>query len=377
MTRLRSFLNRRSTAIGAAYVVLGFVIVLILIAGTGGDVGLALSGWFEGAFGNGFNLVQTLAYATPLTLVAVGVGVALRANVVTVGAEGQMVVGAIFSTVAAFAVGPHVPLLVGLVIGALAGALGGALWSLLPALARVRWGVNEILFTLLANYIASYLLTFLLRTALRDPGKVVASQSKLLPDSFDIPLLPVQGQLHWGTALVLVLVVAAVIWNRSRGAFLIEVYGQRPILAARLGLTPTRAVVSTMLVSGVTAGLAGWMQLAGVAGRLGPGVSAGIGFAGLAVAVLGRGNPIGILIAAILYSSLTTGANGVQVATGTTPASIGTVTQGVLLLAAGLALASGRFRQTLLSRRSRAASGDDEDPRPAAAAVTREVEATP
>jgi simple sugar transport system permease protein len=351
MTRLRDILNRRSTAIGAAYIVLGFVIVLVLVAGTGGDVGLALSGWFQGAFGNGFNLVQTLSYATPLTLVAVGVAVALRANVVTVGAEGQMIVGAIFSTVAAFALGGHVPLVVGLIVGALAGALGGALWSLLPALARVRWGVNEILFTLLANYIAGYLLTFLLRTALRDPGKVTASQSAELPTSFVIPLLPVPGQLHLGAVLVLVVIVAAVAWNRTRGAFLIEVYGQRPILAARLGLTPTRAVVSTMLVSGVAAGLAGWMQLAGVVGRLTPGVSAGIGFAGLAVAVLGRGNPIGILVAAILYSSLTTGANGVQITTGTTPASIGTVTQGVLLLAAGLALASGRFRSALIKRR--------------------------
>jgi simple sugar transport system permease protein len=153
--------------------------------------------------------------------------------------------------------------------------------------------------------------------------------------------------------LVLVVLAAGIWWNRTRGAFLIEVYGQRPILAARLGLTPTRAVVSTMLVSGVAAGLAGWMQLAGVAGRLGLGVSAGIGFAGLAVAVLGRGNPIGIVIAAILYSSLTTGANGVQVATGATPASIGTVTQGVLLLAAGLALASGRFRSALIRRRAK------------------------
>ena len=115
------------------------------------------------------------------------------------------------------------------------------------------------------------------------------------------------------------------------------------MLASRLGLTPTRAVLSTMLVSGAAAGLAGWMQVAGVTQRLEPDISGGIGFAGLAVAVLGRGNPIGILVAAIVYSSLGTGASGVQIATGTVPSSIGTITQGVLLLAAALVLAAPRI----------------------------------
>lgn len=347
MSRLLGVLNRRSTFIGAGYVVLGFVVVLALVVGTGGDVGVALNGWFQGAFGNGYDFAQTLAYATPLTLVALGVAAALRANIVTVGAEGQMVIGAIFTTVAAFALGNAVPPALGLPLGAIAAALGGTLWSLLAALARVRWGVNEILFTLLANYIASDLLLLLLRTVLKDPAKVAAPQSAELPASFDLPLLPVPGQLHWGALLVLVLVAAFAVWGRGRSAFLIDVYGQRPVLAARLGLTSTRAVVSTMAISGATAGLAGWMQLAGVDGRLDPSVSAGIGFAGLAVAVLGRGNPFGIVVAAILYSSLKTGADGLQLLTQSTPASIGTVTQGVLLLAAGLALAARRFQSPM------------------------------
>ncbi|MCU1530319.1 MAG: hypothetical protein JWP75_4082 [Frondihabitans sp.] len=339
MTSLKDSLARLSPFAGLGYIVLGFVVVLILVAGTGGNIGLALSGWFQGAFGNGFNLVQTLSYATPLALVAIGVAAALRANVVTVGAEGQMVVGAICATVVAFWLGPQAPLWLGLVAGALAGCVGGMVWALLPALAKVRWGANEILFTLLTNYVASNLLTFLLRTVLRDRTQVAAPQSAELPTTSQIPLLPVPGQLHWGAVVVLVILVGSFWWMRSRGAFLVEVYGQRPVLAARLGLTPTRAVLSTMLVSGAAAGLAGWMQLAGVNDRLVPSVSGGIGFAGLAVAVLGRGNPFGILAAAIVYSSLTTGADGVQLATGNTPASIGTVTQGVLLLAAGLALA--------------------------------------
>jgi len=108
-----------------------------------------------------------------------------------------------------------------------------------------------------------------------------------------------------------------------------------------------------MLVSGAAAGLAGWMQVAGVTQRLEPDVSGGIGFAGLAIAVLGRGNPIGIAIASVLYASLGTGASGVQIATGTTPASIGTVSQGVLLLCAALALGATRFNRRRAAIRNR------------------------
>src|ERR1019366_2397168 len=300
------FLSRhRGFAVAAGYVVLGFVVVIVLVAATGGDIGVALGGWFQGAFGSGFSLVQTISNATPLALVALGVAVALRAGVITVGAEGQMVLGAIFATVVAFWVGDSVPLWIGLVPGALAGTLGGALWALLPALGRIRWGVNEVLFTLLANYLATYLLNFLLRTSLRDRGSQTSPQSAVLPASSQLPQLPLPGQLHIG-----VILVVATWWRSTRSAFLIDVFGQRPVLAARLGLTPARAVLATMLVSGATAGLAGWMQVAGVTQRLEPDVSGGIGFAGLAVAVLGRGNPIGIAVASVLYASLGTGASG-------------------------------------------------------------------
>jgi ABC-type uncharacterized transport system permease subunit len=327
------------------YVLAAVGIVGLLVVGTGGDLAVALGGWFRGAFGTGYNTVQTLSYATPLVLVAIGVAAALKAGVITVGAEGQMLVGATTATVVALWLGPAVPLWLGLPIGALAGMLGGAAWAYLPGLGRVRWGVNEVLCTLLGNYLAIYLLNYLLRTVLRNPAGSATPQSAPLPDGFLLPQLPLPARLHIGAILVVVLVLLALWWSRGRGAFLIGVYGQRPLLAARLGLTPSRAVVSTMLVSGAAAGLAGWMQLAGVDGRLQPGVSAGVGFAGIAVAVLGRGNPLGIVVAAIAYASLTTGATGVQVATGTTPAAIGTVTQGVLLFAAALIVAAPAVRR--------------------------------
>jgi simple sugar transport system permease protein len=179
---------------------------------------------------------------------------------------------------------------------------------------------------------------------MRDPAGAATPQSAELPVAYLLPQLPVPGRLHAAVPLVVALVLLALWWGRTRGAFLVDVAGRRPELAARCGLPRARAVLLTMLASGAAAGLAGWMQLAGVDGRLQSGTAEGIGFAGVAVAVLGRGEPLGILGAAVLYASLTTGANGLEMLTGTTPASIGTAAQGIVLLSAALAIGRKRSR---------------------------------
>lgn len=355
--RVVVLLGRRLT--GAWPFVVGFAVVLGLVALAGAPVDLALQGWFRGAFGSGFAIVQTLAYATPIALVGVTVALALQAGVITVGAEGQMVVGAVLATVVALSIGRGLPVLLAIPLGAVAGAVGGVLWALPAAVAKARWQVNEILVTLLMNYVAVFGLAYLLRTHLRDPDGSATPQSADLPAPFLLPVLPLPGRLHVGVLLVVAVVLTTLWWRRGRTAFLLGVHGSRPLLAARLGLSRLRAVVGTMAVSGAAAGVAGWLQLAGVDHRLQPGVSAGIGFAGLAVAVLGRGHPVGIVVAAVAYASLTTGATGIQVATGTVPTSIGTVTQGVLLLAAALSVA----RETRRRRATPAAGPAPTEPR--------------
>ncbi|ONI85327.1 hypothetical protein ALI144C_13575 [Actinosynnema sp. ALI-1.44] len=326
----------------AACVSVGLVIAIaVLAASTGSDVPVIAVGWWRGAFGTPYNAVQTLSFATPLVLVALGVSVALRAGMVMVGAEGQLIVGAILATVTLQALGP-VPGLVALPLGAVAGMIGGGLWSTLSGALLLRWRVNEILSALLANYLAVHLLAYLLRTGLRDPAGAATPQSAPLLAEALIPRLPVPGRLHVAALVVLGIVLIALWWHHSRIAFIVDVHGQRPWLASRLGVSPASIVLSTSAVSGAAAGLAGWMQLAGVDGRLHPGISAGIGFSGLVVAVLGRNHPVGIVMAAIAFASLTTGANGVQIATGTVPASIGAVAQALLLLAVAVVVVVAR-----------------------------------
>src|SRR5262249_25868647 len=276
---------------------------------------------------------------------AVGVGAAVRGGGLTVGSEGQLAVGALASTTVtlAFAALPR-PLL--LAAGALAGAVGGAMWALPPALLRGYARVNEVLSTLMLNYVAGFGLLWLLRTALRGPGLTVTPSSADLPASGRIPTLLSGTRLHWGVVVVVVAAVATAWWVRSARGFAVDVYGTHPALAARMGIRPAGAVVSTMLIAGAAAGLAGWMPVAGVQGRLSPSVAGGLGFTGLVVALLGRLRPAGVLVVALLFGVLATGVEGLQAGVGV-PASLATVLQALLLggVALSAAVSHARLRQ--------------------------------
>ncbi|MFE5563347.1 ABC transporter permease [Amycolatopsis japonica] len=331
-------LLRREYLVGAVVAVAGFGLVVLLVLASGGDPVDAAIGWVDGAFGLPYNLSQTVTSAIPLVVIALGAAVPLRTGVVVVGAEGQMIVGAIAAAAVLLPFGNSVPSWMALPLGAAAGAGGGAAWSLLPGLALLRWRVSEILSALLATFIAVQLLAYLLRTHLRDPAGSATARSANIPDPALIPWLPVPGRFSTAVFAVLVLVLVAIWWHRGRGASLLEIFGERRWLAERTGVTPMRALLVTTVVSGAAAGLAGWFQLAAVDERLTPAVSGGVGFGGLIVAVLGRCRPIPIVVAGVVYAAIATGAGGVQVRTGI-PSAIGTVAQAVLLGTALLAIA--------------------------------------
>lgn len=299
-----------------------------------------------GAVGDPYHLSETLVRAVPIAVVALGVVPALRARVVTIGSEGQLIVGALASTVAILTLDPlPAPFL--LAAGALAGAVGGALWALPPALLRGYARVNEILSTLMLNYVAGFGLLWVLRNVMSGPYVSVSPSSEDLPESARIPLLLPGTRLHWGVVVALVGALAVAWWVRSPRGFAFDVFGTHPALAARMGVRPAWAVLSTMLVGGAAAGLAGWMLVAGVQGRLYPSVAGGLGFTGLVVALLGGLRPAGVLGVALLFGILATGMEGLQAGVGV-PASLATVLQALLL--GGVALSAG-VRHRRLRRR--------------------------
>jgi simple sugar transport system permease protein len=297
----------------------------------------ALSGIAMGAFGERYTFAETLVSAIPLALIGLSVAPALRAGVFTIGSEGQMAIGAMIATASIMGFRGQ-PAAVILTCGAVGGVVGGVLWALLPALLRAYGKVNEILSTLLLNYIAGFLLLWSLRTWLATPEVVPLAQSEALPDAALIPKLLEGTRLHWGIVIVPIAALALAWWLRSARGVAYRVIATHPGLAARMGLSTPRAVITTMLISGGVAGLAGWLQVTGVAGTLYPTVAGGLGFAGVLVALLGRLNPIGILVAALFFGALENGADGLQAGTGV-PSSIAIVIVGLVLLVAALAFA--------------------------------------
>lgn len=313
---------------------------LVLLAGTSPVT--AIYGIAAGAFGERYMVAETLVSAIPLALIGLSVVPALRAGVFTIGSEGQVAIGAMTATAAIMALrGQSAPIL--LLAGAVGGIVGGIAWAAIPAVLRAYWRVNEILSTLLLNYVAGFLLVWMLKTALATKAIVPLPQSDPLPGAALIPKLLEGTRLHWGFLFVLIIALALGWWLRSARGLSYYVIATHVGLASRMGLTSARAVMSTMLFSGAVAGIAGWLQVAGVAGTLYPTVASGLGFTGVLVALLGRLRPIGILIAALFFGVLKTGADGLQAGTGV-PSSIATVIEGLVLFVAALSFAAPTLR---------------------------------
>jgi general nucleoside transport system permease protein len=324
----------------ALFLLAAIAVLLIVIAGA--DPSQAMKGLLDGAFGDRYAVAETVVQAVPIAIVALSVAPALRAGIFPVGSEGQLAIGAITATAAVFAL-KGVPAAVALSVGCIAGILGGAAWAFIPALLRARLNVNEILSTLLMNYLAANLVLWLVRTILGTAEAIATPRSDRLPVEALIPRLVDGTRLHWGALAVLLGAGALTYWIRTVRGLGYDVFATHRHLAARMGVREETAVITTMLVSGAGAGLAGWIQVAGLQGILYPSVAGGLGFTGVLVALLGGLRPLGIVVASLVMAVLTTGSNGLQTDTGV-PSSIAVVVQGLVLLGAALVFAA-RHRQ--------------------------------
>jgi ABC-type uncharacterized transport system permease subunit len=312
------------------------VALLIVIAGA--NPLLALQGLLAGGFGDRYAVAETLVQSVPIAIVALGVAPALRAGIFPVGSEGQLAIGAVAATATILAM-PAAPASVALPMGCIAGILGGIVWAFVPALLRARLHVNEILSTLLMNYLAANLVLWLLRTMLGTAEQVATPRSDRLPIEALIPKLIDGTRLHWGALAVVLIAGALAYWIRSVRGLAFDIFATHRDLAARMGVREGAAVMSTMLVSGAAAGLAGWVQVAGLQGTLYPSVAGGLGFTGVLVALLGGLSPLGILAASLVMAMLVTGSDGLQTDTGV-PASIAVVAQALILFGAALVFAA-------------------------------------
>ena len=275
-------------------------------------------------------LTELAVKGAPLLMIAAGLAMAFRAGISNIGAEGQLIMGAVAGGGVALAcwdlTGPWI-----LPLMALAGILGGLAWAAIPAFLRTRFAVSEILSSLMLTYVADLFLNLLVYGPWRDPEGMNFPQSRLFNDDETLGILVDGTRLHTGTLVALGLtLVAWLVMTRSLLGFRIRTVGASAAAARYAGFGTDRIVWFTLLASGGLAGLAGLFEVAGPIGQIIPQITPGYGFTAIIVAFLGRLHPLGIIPAALVVALSYIGGENAQVLVGL-PKAVTGVVQGLLL----------------------------------------------
>lgn len=334
--------------VGTAALLAGLAVLVLGLELAGYDAGPALGALWSGAFGSWYAITSaTLVRAVPLILIGLGLALAFRAGAFNIGAEGQFYAGAIAATWLGLHAGSlPSPLAIAVV---LAGAfLAGALWVAVPVLLRVRFGVLEVISTLLLNFVAEATTSLVVQGPLQE-SQGIYPQSDAIAESARLPLLP-GTRLHAGILLALVgAVVLRRLFARTLWGFQLRAVGLGPRAAEISGRIDSRWMAAAALaVSGAIAGLAGGVEVAGISHALFQNLSPGYGFTAIAVALLGRLNPLGVVLAGLLFGGLEAGAGAMQREAGV-PAVAVYVVEAVVILVVLLAESVRRGGVTALA----------------------------
>ena len=302
----------------AALAALAFGALMLLILGA--NPFEAFSALVDGAFGSTNALADTVVKATPLLLIGLGICISFRGNVINLGGEGQMIIGALAATALGLAF-PDWPGSLIIPLAMLAGFLGGAIWGGIPGALKAYFNASELLSTIMMNAIAVQLMNFLLSGPMIDP--VQASKASKIPQTarlakaFDLPRL-VPTRLHLGAliAVVLAFLVYILLWRTTLG-YRIRAVGQNPHASRYAGINVKKQIVLALFLSGAFAGLAGAIQVFGVNHRMitdgsATGFTGSAGFNGIVAALFGQLHPLGTIPAAFLFGALLVGANKLQ-----------------------------------------------------------------
>ncbi len=311
-------------------VVLTIATGFCLFAALGQDPAAALKTFFIAPLDSLRGWSELCIKTTPLLLCAVGLVVCFKSNIWNIGAEGQLIAGAIAGGIAALQCEPDAGgWYVAVVM--LASAAGGALWGAFTALLRHKFHANEILVSLMLVYVAQFLLAWAVQGPMRDPMGFGFPQTKLFEAGALLPILIAGTRLHLGVVIALLAAVGIwVLMDKTALGFQVKVSGMAPLAARYAGYHPGKLIWISMLVSGALAGLAGGIEASGPLGQLTPAVSPGYGFAAIIVVFVGRLSPLGCIPAAFLMALFYLGGELAQSRLGL-PSSITGVYQGLLL----------------------------------------------
>ncbi len=372
-----------------AALLVGAISLLLL----GADPIEAYKAMFSGAFANKNGLADTLVKATPLLLVGLGIVIAFRASVINIGAEGQLIVGALLSTYLAVELGEVLPSYLVILICLVMGAVAGAIWAGIPGVLKAYLNVNEILSTIMMNSIAIQVGFFLLRGPMIDPAELAAGtnipHSARIPKIVDLPrftdiakslgftesakklemtgfsaeiygLLVEPTRFHIGFifAIIMAVVVYILLWRTTIG-YRIRAVGLNPHAARYAGINVPGYMILSMSLSGAFAGLAGAVEIVGLHHRMFEplAVSAGYGFSGIVVALFGKLHPLGAIPSAVLFGGLLVGGDKMQRAV-QVPQVLITALMGVIIL---FVVSSDIWSRRRASRRVTANLNDEKE----------------
>ncbi len=274
------------------------------------------------AFGNLEGLSNTAVKSIPLLLVGVGICIAFRASVINIGGEGQMVMGALLSTIAALYL-PDLPSFVLIPLVLIVGFLGGALWGAIPGALKAYFNVSEILSTIMLNIVAVQIMNFMLRGPLIDPGEIERGtripQTARLPEATDLPILMEGLRMHAGFIISLLAAVGAyvLLWRTSLG-FRLRSVGFSRDATRYAGIPVRRSIITALAFSGAMAGLAGAILVFGseshrmVTDGSSTGFTGSAGFNGIVVALFAGLHPLWSIPSALLFGGMLVGANALQ-----------------------------------------------------------------
>jgi general nucleoside transport system permease protein len=313
------------------------IIGALVIWWAGGDPIAAYIGLLEGSFGSIKAITETTVWASPYIFAGLAVAIGFKGGLFNIGAEGQLAFGAVAAAWAGYAL-PNllqtsIPPFIHILLSIGLGALAGGIWGAIPGYLKAKTGAHEVINTIMMNYIALNLTSFLLNGPMKDPSPTnVIARTPLIAESARMVPIFDGLRLHWGFILALVMAFGTwwLLW-KTRLGFEIRTTGLNPDAAKYAGINVARTIVVTMGLSGALAGLAGAIEVTALNYRHELGFSVGYGFDAIAIALLGKNHPAGIVIASILFAAMRNGATRMQFVT-QIPTDVISIIQALILL---------------------------------------------
>ena len=347
---LRESFNLQSALVPLYAVILALADAALVILAVGANPLEAYSALLRGMFGSADRINASLGRSTPFIGAALAVAFAFRAGLFNIGAEGQLLVGATAAAwVGTFSWLADLPGPLSILLIVLAGTLGGGLWGAIPGALKARTGAHEVITTIMLNSIAILVVRWLVTSQdpliLRDTSSSVP-RTQTLPESARLPeLISTSPPLHLG--FVIAIALCGLVWfilSRTTFGFEVRTVGTNADAAKYAGMGVNRTIVAVMALSGAFAGIAAAGEITGTSGFLSPGVFVGIGFDAIAIALLARANPFAIILTALLWGSMLSGAGLMQQEAGLSINAVRIVQALVLLFVAADVIVRTIFR---------------------------------